>query len=291
MADTHYVLPEGNVQIAFSGGRTSGEMLHRILDANGGLPDRAKVIFTNTGREMNETLDFVNECGSRWDVHITWLEYRCRFTGAPHDPRNDIFDSAAHGYEVVSHNSASRNGEPFEQLMEYFQFPPNREADFCSHELKTRTARRYCVETLSWENWTTAIGIRADERGRLLKVQPRERYRVWYPMAEADATKRDVTAAWSKRDFDLRLPNVRGVTPLGNCDGCFKKSEAKRAALARDFPDRARWWLEQEKRFGGCFRASEPWSELISYVDRQGDWIFDNTDVLCQANDGECVTW
>lgn len=27
-----YLLPDGNVQIAFSGGRTSGYMLHRILE-------------------------------------------------------------------------------------------------------------------------------------------------------------------------------------------------------------------------------------------------------------------
>lgn len=286
----HFILPEGNVQIAFSGGRTSGEMLRRILDANGSLPPRVKVIFTNTGREMDETLDFVQECGARWNVDITWLEYRCRFTGAAHDPRNGVFDSAAHSYEIVSHNSASRDGEPFIQLMEYFQFAPNREADFCSHELKTRTARRYCVDS-GWENWTTAIGIRADEKGRLLKTQPRERYTVWYPMADAGLTKRDVTAGWARRDFNLRLQNVRGVTPTGNCDGCFKKSEAKRAALARDFPDRARWWADQEKRFGGCFRASEPWAGLIDYVDRQGDWVFDTQDGFCQTNDGECVGW
>ena len=47
-----YALPDGNVLISFSGGRTSGYMLHQILEANGGLPDRAKVVFANTGREM-----------------------------------------------------------------------------------------------------------------------------------------------------------------------------------------------------------------------------------------------
>ena len=59
---SNYLLPEGNVQIAFSGGRTSGYMLYKILEANNGLPDRAKVIFTNTGREMPETYDFIQEC-------------------------------------------------------------------------------------------------------------------------------------------------------------------------------------------------------------------------------------
>ncbi len=36
-----YVLPDGNVQIAFSGGRTSGYLLRQILDANAGIPSRA----------------------------------------------------------------------------------------------------------------------------------------------------------------------------------------------------------------------------------------------------------
>ena len=70
-----YTLPDGNIQISFSGGRTSAFMLHEILQANGDLPERCQVMFANTGREMPETLDFVHECGSRWGVSIIWLEY------------------------------------------------------------------------------------------------------------------------------------------------------------------------------------------------------------------------
>ena len=47
-----YTLPAGNVQISFSGGRTSAYMLHQILAVNGDLPERCKVVFSNTGREM-----------------------------------------------------------------------------------------------------------------------------------------------------------------------------------------------------------------------------------------------
>jgi predicted phosphoadenosine phosphosulfate sulfurtransferase len=36
----NFKLPEGNVLISFSGGRTSGYMLHQILEENGDLPDR-----------------------------------------------------------------------------------------------------------------------------------------------------------------------------------------------------------------------------------------------------------
>lgn len=83
--------------IAFSGGRTSAYMLWRIVQAYGGkLPDDIVVAFANTGKERTETLDFVQQCGESFGVHINWLEY------LPDDP----------GFQVVSHNSAARNGEP-----------------------------------------------------------------------------------------------------------------------------------------------------------------------------------
>ena len=275
MTDNPYTLPDGNVQIAFSGGRTSAYMLHHILDANGGLPDRAKVVFSNTGREMPETLDFVQEVGARWGVNIVWVEYRNA--------------QGNHDFAKVSHNSASRNGEPMIAMMQHFGFPPNRTARFCSHEGKTRTAKRFCA-SLGWDAWTVAIGIRADEAGRALKKQPREKYRVWYPLLDAGVGKREVGVFWRSQPFDLALESVKGVTARGNCDGCFLKSEAKRAMLARDYPDRAKWWADQERRFGGTFLPDSTWSHHINFVARQGDWIFDDqNDALCQADHGECT--
>ena len=62
--------------ISFSGGRTSAFMLHKVLLNGGGqLPDQAKVIFCNTGKEDEATLQFVKDCSDQWNVPITWLEY------------------------------------------------------------------------------------------------------------------------------------------------------------------------------------------------------------------------
>lgn len=62
--------------LSLSGGRTSMMMLGRTLDAHGGtLPEWCKAVFCNTGKERNETLDFVKECSDRWGVEIVWLEY------------------------------------------------------------------------------------------------------------------------------------------------------------------------------------------------------------------------
>jgi len=275
-----YTLPEGNVAIAFSGGRTSAYMLHQILEANGDLPERVVVSFQNTGREMPETLDFVQECGERWGVRIVWLEYR------PDDPR----------FEVVSHNSASRDGEPFEALIRKRKFLPNRVARFCTAEMKVHCLTRY-LRGQGWDRWTHTVGIRADEPKRIKPAPPKERYTVWHPLAAAGVSRKDVSAFWSSQPFDLRLPNVDGRTQLGNCDGCFLKSEAARAALARDHPERAQWWADMEalaqqissRPDSARFREDSTWREVIDFTDRQGDWIFDTEGALCQANDGECI--
>ncbi len=50
-------------------------MLWRILQSNGGLPDEAKVVFANTGKEEEATLKFVKDCEDIWGCKILWLEY------------------------------------------------------------------------------------------------------------------------------------------------------------------------------------------------------------------------
>lgn len=282
MADLHhYILPEGNVQIAFSGGRTSAYMLHQILEANGGLPYRAEVTFQNTGREMPQTLDFVNEVGSRFGVNIVWLEYRAN---APF-------------FERVSHNQAARNGEPFEALIEKRRFLPNQNSRFCTTELKIRTAKRY-LRSLGWDHWTNCIGIRADEPGRIRPegVKDKERWTVWQPLAHAGVGKHHIAAFWRSQPFDLRLPNVRGNCWLGNCDGCFLKSEANVAAFTREFPERSAWWEDMEAKVSATAKGkAAQWSkrysrrELREFMDRQGDWALSTDGALCQANDGECM--
>ena len=267
-----YTLPDGHVQIQFSGGRTSAMMLHHILEANGGLPSRAVVCFQNTGREMPETLDFVHECGKRWGVPIAWLEY------TPDAPR----------FRIVKHATASRNGEPFAALIRKRGFLPNRVARFCTAELKVHCASRH-ARAQGWDAWQSAIGIRADEERRIPTKPQKERWQPWHPLFHAGVTKRDVVAFWARQPFDLQLANIGGRTPLGNCDGCFLKSEANRAALAREHPERFAWWVAIEAETGATFRPAEPYGALAQFVARQGDWLFDDAGYLCQADEGECT--
>ncbi len=268
--DSPYILPFGPVQIAFSGGRTSAYMLRQILDVNGGLPDLAVVTFQNTGREMPETLDFVAEVGARWGVNIVWLEYR----------------PTAPFYEIVSHNSASRNGEPFEMLLARKMALPTMFRKWCSAELKTKTSKRYLV-SLGWKQWRSAIGFRADEAHRTPFVD--NRATGWTPLRDAGVSRHDVAAFWRSQPFDLHLPIINGKTIGGNCDGCFLKSEAFLSALSRDMPDRHAWWETQETKYSYQFSSRYSRAELRSFMERQGDWALSTEGALCQADDGECV--
>ncbi len=272
-----YKLPDGNVQISFSGGRTSAFMLHEILQENGDLPERCQVMFANTGREMPQTLEFVNEVSLRWGVPITWLEYD-RLENKP-------------TYNVVNHNSASRSGKPFETLIRQTRNGralPNQQWRFCTEELKVKTLSRYLTKQLKWLSWFSAIGIRADEAHRT-KTKRRGRQSHWYPLRDAGVAKRDIFDFWHRQPFDLQLESVNGTTPLGNCDMCFLKSEKILANIVKTMPEKADWWVSMEQETGSTFRKDRDLAEFTDFVGRQSDWVFDDESFFCQADGGECT--
>jgi 3'-phosphoadenosine 5'-phosphosulfate sulfotransferase (PAPS reductase)/FAD synthetase len=277
ISDPFYIT--GPAVISFSGGRTSGLMLRRVLDAHGGtLPDDVVVAFANTGREMPATLDFVQECGDRWGVPIAWIEYRW----APGGP----------SYERVNHNTASRAGEPLEALFRSKSMLPNPVSRFCTIETKIRTMKRFIRAEYGWDRWKNVVGLRADEMGRVGKAtdperNKKDRWDVVCPLAEAGINEGYVLEFWAAQDFDLRL-NGKWE---GNCDGCFLKSRGALSRMMLDHPERMQWWAAQEAvprgaGAGATFRADrEPYAKLAEIVRNQGRLPFNIFD------DGTACEW
>jgi len=275
----------GPALISFSGGRTSGYMLKQILDAHcGTLPDDVHVCFANTGKEREETLRFVHECGSRWGVHIRWLERVRREKGSPW----------ASGYDEVGYNSASRAGEPFAALIKEKRYLPNARTRICTTELKIRVMRCYAMAQ-GWKRWTMVIGLRADEPGRVERSSkpPRDRWDNLMPLATAGISNRDVRVFWLEQPFDLDLLPFEG-----NCDACFLKARPKLFEVERTRPGTLDWWIEQErlvtafarKPTDAQFLLQHSFAELQSAVRRQPDMfegVFDNDP----DNDAECGSW
>ncbi len=259
--------------ISFSGGRTSAYMLWRVLQSNNGLPEDAIVCFANTGKEEEATLEFVRDCEKNWGVEIHWLEYR---TEEPN-------------FERVTFETASRGGEPFEALIRKRQYLPNPVTRFCTSELKIRTIHKY-IKSRGWKHnehmdW---VGIRADEQRRAAKI---ERDRT--PLVTAGVTKADVGKFWSEHSFDLKLPNMNGVTMHGNCDLCFLKGGNQILSLIQEKPERAVWWAKMEalalalasRPDGAKFRKDRPaYKEMLEFSKNQTQMFSDET-IPCFCGD------
>lgn len=272
--DHWYLLPEHPTAIQVSGGLTSGYMLHEILRVNGGLPSHCRVIFQNTGREHEATLDFVAEMAYQWDVEIVWLEYT-RETGVP-------------TARVVDHATASRQGEPFDALLAAEQFLPSHSRRFCTRQLKILTARRW-LRAQGWDWWYSATGFRADESERMLGSWDDDKIVRLFPMVYAGVTKAEVHTYWRKQNWGLKLPDVMDENPLGNCDGCFLKSESQRAHLAQEEPERFAWWQGWEERLGKQFARGSSYQELAEFVRGKNLTQLDQAGILCQKDGGDCT--
>ena len=250
--------------ISFSGGRSSAYLLYKILEAhNFNLPKDVKVIFANTGKEMPQTLKFVNDVSENWNVEIVWLEY----TGKKQ-------------FKEVTYETASRNGEPFAQVIDDRKYIPNMMARFCTSELKVLTIERYMGDT----DFLTIVGIRADEQRRAHKMRQKDNYSV--PLADAGITEKDVAEFWQTNDFDLEMPPA-GVNTLSNCDLCFLKGYKIKQSIVEHDPKLADWWIEQEKRMGARFRADQPSYEKMKIIatDQGQLFDFDDESIACFCGD------
>jgi len=255
----------GPTCISFSGGRTSAYMLWRVLQSNSGLPSEARVLFCNTGKEHDATLRFVRDCQKAWNVDITWLEYRSG------DPR----------FAVVDYATASRDGEPFAQLIAKRNYLPNPVARFCTSELKVLTIERY-LKSIGMDDYETMLGIRADEKRRVAKLREGN----LTPLVAADVSQPDVQAFWRGQDFDLGLEHRSGITAWGNCDLCFLKGPNQVLSLIRDQPERAVWWAKMEEQIGGTFRSDRPsYAEMAKFAERQQDMFADDEGIPCFCGD------
>jgi 3'-phosphoadenosine 5'-phosphosulfate sulfotransferase (PAPS reductase)/FAD synthetase len=261
--------------ISFSGGRTSGYMLYKIIEANDGLPKDAYVCYANTGKEEEATLRFIDRCSKEWGVKIHWVEY------SSEDPK----------FRVVDFETASRNGEPFKELIIKRQYLPNPVTRFCTSELKIRSINKY-LKSIGWtdhtenEDW---IGIRADEPRRAAKIPDKSRI----PLFVDGVTSGDVHRFWNSQSFNLELPSINGKTMHGNCDLCFLKPAAQILSLIQEKPERGVWWAEMEslsiasKPSGANFRNDRPsYKSMLNFSTHQTDMFDQNEEgIACFCGD------
>ena len=239
--------------IHFSGGRSSAYMTKRLIDE--GMTDFV-VLFQNTGKESPETLDFVNQCDIKWNLNIVWLEYRSR-----------------NSFEVVTYETASRNGEPFEMAINDNKRLPGGFMRFCTKELKMKPAKRY-LKTIGVVECDKYLGIRYDEPRRWMKrVGVEDEF---LPLVKWKITKNDVLNYWYQSEFDLNLDE-----PFGNCDLCFHKKPSKIKHIAKHYPEKFQWWIDMENKWNHYFRNDGPMQKYLDNAHKQYDMFDGDDDASC----------
>lgn len=235
--------------ISFSGGLTSAFMTKYIID---NYKDSEKVVlFANTGKENEETLRFVNDCSKNWDLPIVWIEY---------DPQKEW--GKRNWFKVTNFTNANRNGEPFEKFIQKERIP-NSKNPGCSSRLKELPMHNYIKYFLGWEKYTTAVGIRFDEKHRI-NWKKAKKQNLWYPLAvDFPVTREYIHKWWEQQDFILNLKSYQG-----NCDCCWKKSKRKLLTIAKESPKSFHWWSKMEEKYGenglySFYRNNETAKDLL----------------------------
>lgn len=255
--------------ISFSGGRSSAVMTRLCLDKYGPTHEIV-VAFANTGCEHSATLDFVKACDDNWGFNTVWLE-------AVVSPEKGV----GVRHKVVNYETASRNGEPFEAaIAEYGIF--NQINKSCTTKLKVLPMESY-LSSIGYRigaklNYTTAIGIRADEIDRMSIEQ--ERRGLIYPLVDAGITKAKVNAIMAEQPWDLKIPN----DAFGNCQWCWKKSDRKLYTLAKLDPTVFEFPARMEREYGlvktgAEYKATSPDGRRHFFRGHR-----DTTDIIREAN-------
>lgn len=188
-------------------------------------------VFSNTGQENEETLEFVKWFEEYFGIPITWIEARVHFEFGK-----------GNTFSIVNFETADRSGRVFEDVIKKHGIP-NQATPHCSRELKSIPIKAY-AKSIGWKKYYLAIGIRTDEFDRM--NSKKESLRLLYPLISMKPmTKPKINFWWSQQ---ARRLNLKGYQ--GNCKWCWKKGERKLIKIAQENPQAFIFPSEMEHKYG-----------------------------------------
>lgn len=242
-----------NLLVSFSGGETSAFMaqwLKKHYKEYG--YENILFIFANTGQENEQTLEFVERCDKYFNLNVIWVEAKMQL------------GRVGTTYKLTDFKNASRNGEPFEDIISKYGIP-NQAFPHCTRELKLAPITKYAKQYFK-EKYDTAIGIRKDEIDRINENYKKNR--LIYPLIHSNMipmNKQMINFYWKNMPFRLELKGYQG-----NCVTCWKKSDSKLFQIYKENPKAFNFNIEIEKKYGNkngqkytFFRNSRSTEDII----------------------------
>lgn len=226
------------IVIAFSGGESSSYALKLVLDKYR-KTHKIIVCFCNTGEEDEETFIFSKKIAKYFKVKVVWLEYE-----------------SERGFDIVDFETAYRitdweeeneyPNHPFHKWVQDYGLPQYPERT-CTREMKERTISRYLSSIgVMPRMCVRVVGIRFDEISNR-KPDPKQ----YYPLILNGVTK-----PFLNRFFTNEMPfRLNLASYLGNCGACISKGLRNLCTVARERPEKFKFFDFLNKKYGNGFHT------------------------------------
>lgn len=195
-------------------------------------------VMANTSKEREESLQFMNDADKYYGLNLIWLE-------AEFHKKN-----VGVTYKITDFDNLKRNGEIFEQGIIKHGIP-NIENKWCNRDMKLEILRKYANDVFGKNNYSVAVGIRADEIDRVRKDYKTNN--VFYPLMDRKIDSKARNKFWKDQPIQIKIPAFKG-----NCDLCFAKSNRKLMTIIKQEPNRIKWWDKMIKKYGKIELEGKP---------------------------------
>jgi len=236
-----------NIFCSVSAGYSSVMMALKIKEW---YPDH-NIIYAmaNTSKEREESLEFMNECDKYFGFDMVWIEA-------------EINQEKRKGtdFKVTNFKDLKRNGELFEDGIKKYGIPCKINK-WCNRELKLVPLKKYIDSIFGKNNYSIAVGLRADEMDRVMGSFKENN--VFYPLLDNGINTRDRNKFWKDKPIQITIPAFKG-----NCDMCFEKSNRKLMTTIIEEPNIVDWWDDMIKKYSKISLEGKP--SYNAYADNGG---------------------
>ncbi len=195
-------------------------------------------VMANTSKEREESLHFMNECDMHFKLNLVWLEANFHEKGIGVTPN------------IVTYENLKRNGEVFEEGIKKLGIP-SKVNKWCNRDMKLEILSKYANSIFGKDNYSVAVGIRADEIDRVRKDYKTNN--VFYPLMDRKISSNDRNRFWKDQTIKITIPAYKG-----NCDLCFAKSNRKLITIIKEEPNLIEWWDRMLKDYSQITIEGKP---------------------------------